>query len=169
MIRKEREQKWYYNRFVRPVLMFLKQGLTPKKLALTVAIGSMIGLSPLYGLTTLICIVVASLLRLNQGAIQAANYIVFPAQLLLIIPNIRTGEWLFGIEHFPLNLEDLRQLFSESWTNGLLQFGKSMLIGTAFWAIIAIPLGVALYYLLIPIFRKIEARYRKYIQDKINT
>lgn len=169
MSRKPREEKWYFNRFVRPVLKFLQQGMTPERLALTVAIGSMIGLSPLYGLTTLICVGVAAALRLNQAAIQVANYMVFPFQLMLIIPNIRAGEWLFGIEHFPFNLEDLRLLFRESWINGILLFGKSMLIGAAFWAIIAIPLGFLVYYILVPLFRKARARYRKHKQEKTNS
>lgn len=134
--------------------------MTPEKLALTVALGATVGISPLFGLTTIICILIATILRLNQAAIQVANYMAYPIQLILIIPNIRIGETIFHVPHFPLSLEGIKALFAESWIDGLLTFGKSMLIGSGFWLLYALPLGLLLYLALIPLFRNAAERIK---------
>ena len=73
----------------------LKQGITPEKIALTVALGAFIGTIPMLGTTTILCTVVALALRLNLPAIQMVNGIVYPLQLILLIPFYRLGAWLF--------------------------------------------------------------------------
>ena len=155
-----KNSKWYHRRVLQPLVRFLKQGITPEKLALTVAIGATVGISPLFGLTTIICIILATIFRLNQAAIQVANYMVYPVQLILIIPNIRIGESIFHVPHFPLSVEEIKILFAESWIDGLLTFGKSMLIGSGFWLLYAIPMGTLLYLGLIPVFRNAAERIR---------
>jgi len=156
----QKNSKWYHRRFLQPLIRFLKQGMTPEKLALTVAIGATVGISPLFGMTTIILILLATIFRLNQAAIQVANYMVYPLQLILIIPNIRMGESVFHVPHFPLSVDEIKILFGESWIEGLLTFGKSMLIGSGFWLLYAIPLGILLYLGLIPVFRNAAERIR---------
>src|SRR5580658_5326810 len=74
--------------------LWLRQGITPQRLALTLALGFAIGCIPVVGIPTLVCAALALTLRLNLPAIQAANYIVMPLQLLLIVPFVRLGGWL---------------------------------------------------------------------------
>ncbi len=85
----------------RNVVVWLRQGISPRRLALTLALGFAIGCIPVVGVPTLTCAALALLLRLNLPAIQAANYVMTPLQLLLIVPFARLGEWLFdrGHEH----------------------------------------------------------------------
>ena len=73
----------------------LYQGLTPRKLALTCAFGVVLGLFPVFGVTTLLCFVAAFLFRLNIPIIQLVNYLIAPLQLILIIPFIQVGIYLF--------------------------------------------------------------------------
>ncbi|NCD40607.1 MAG: DUF2062 domain-containing protein [Bacteroidia bacterium] len=146
-------------RFFQPILRFLKQGIEPKQLALTIAIGATIGISPLYGLTTIICALIALTFKMNLAAIQLANYMVYPLQLLLIIPNIRAGEWLFRSTPIPLSIEGIQNLFSESWTKGLLTFGKSILTGSAFWLLYALPLGAGIFFILLPQLKKAKTTF----------
>ncbi len=76
--------------------MWLRQGISPRRLALTLALGFAIGCIPVVGLPTLVCAALALALRLNLPAIQAANYAVMPLQLFLIVPFARLGEQLFA-------------------------------------------------------------------------
>lgn len=78
---------------------WLRQGISPRKLALTLALGFAIGCIPVVGLPTALCFVVAMALRLNVPAIQAANYMAMPLQVVLILPFIRLGGWLFAWGH----------------------------------------------------------------------
>jgi uncharacterized protein (DUF2062 family) len=84
------------NSFRRSTAVWLRQGISPRRLALTLALGFAIGCIPVVGLPTLICAALALVLRLNLPAIQAANYAVMPLQLILIAPFVRMGERLFA-------------------------------------------------------------------------
>lgn len=74
---------------------WLSEGISPERLALTLALGFAIGCIPLIGIPTALCLVVALGLRLNIPAIQAANYAAMPLQVALIFPFVRLGAWLF--------------------------------------------------------------------------
>jgi uncharacterized protein (DUF2062 family) len=74
---------------------WLRHGISPQRLALTLALGFAIGCIPVLGVTTALCVVVALGLRLNFPAIQAANWAAAPLQLVLIVPFVRLGGRLF--------------------------------------------------------------------------
>jgi uncharacterized protein (DUF2062 family) len=76
--------------------LWLRQGISPRRLALTLALGFTIGCIPVVGIPTLLCAGLALALRLNLPAIQAANYAAMPLQLLLIVPFVRLGGRLFS-------------------------------------------------------------------------
>jgi uncharacterized protein (DUF2062 family) len=75
---------------------WFSQGVSPRRLALTLALGLAIGCIPVVGIPTLVCAALALTLRLNLPAIQAANYAAMPLQLLLIVPFVRLGNRLFA-------------------------------------------------------------------------
>jgi uncharacterized protein (DUF2062 family) len=60
----------------------LRQGLTPEGIALSLAVGAAAGLFPLVGTTRLLGFALGSALRLNLALLQAANWLVYPPQLL---------------------------------------------------------------------------------------
>ena len=84
-----------HRRLVRPVVALLTQGITPEKIALSLAMGIVLGVFPVLGSTTLLCAVAAVVFRLNLPAIQLVNFIVYPLQLVLLVPFMRAGELLF--------------------------------------------------------------------------
>ena len=57
--------------------------------------GAAVGLMPILWGTSLVCALLASVLRLNQAVMQAVNYLCYPLQILLFIPFCRLGEALF--------------------------------------------------------------------------
>lgn len=70
---------------------WLRQGISPRRLALTLALGFTIGCVPVVGIPTLLCAAIALALGLNLPAIQVANYAAMPFQLALIAPFLRLG------------------------------------------------------------------------------
>ena len=75
---------------------WLQTGMSPRRLALTLALGFAIGCLPVMGTPTALCIVVAIALKLNVPAIQVANYRAVPAQLALMLPFVKLGRWMFA-------------------------------------------------------------------------
>ena len=93
---------FWQRRVVAPIVAQLKQGITPEKIALTLALGAVLGIFPILGSTTLLCALAGMWLRLNQPVIQLVNYFVYPAQVALLLPFYRAGESLFGQPHVPI-------------------------------------------------------------------
>src|SRR5882757_9507755 len=69
----------------------LVKGISPRRLAFTLSVGFVLGCIPVVGIPTGLCVVVALAFRLNQPAIQAANYAAMPFQIALIVPFVRLG------------------------------------------------------------------------------
>jgi hypothetical protein len=86
------------------------------------------------------------MLRLNQVAIQVANWAAYPAQILLFIPYIRAGEWLLGMESVAISPTEIASMFNEDFYASLQTYGQSLAAGFAAWVVTAIPLSVALNY-----------------------
>ncbi|MGA3132571.1 MAG: DUF2062 domain-containing protein [Terracidiphilus sp.] len=117
--------------------LWLSQGISPRRLALTLALGFSVGCIPLLGIPTVLCTALALALRLNLPAIQAANCASTPLQLALIVPFVRLGRWLMpthsaaasdtrALLHLPL-------LHLATWAGGIA--GQALLA----WLLVAVP------------------------------
>ena len=141
-----RESFWQ-RRIVAPIAAQLQQGITPEKIALTVALGIVLGTFPILGSTTLLCGIAAATFRLNQPIIQLVNYFVYPLQLVLVIPFYRAGETLFGKDHIPLSIPLLFQRFGADAWQFVKDFGMIAVHGIIVWTLLA-PLCIATFYFL---------------------
>lgn len=140
---------WWQRRVVAPIVAQLRQGITPQKVALTLALGGVLGIFPILGATTLLCAVAGVWLRLNQPIIQLVNYLVYPLQIALLIPFYRAGERLFGAEPVPIvDVAGLITRFGEGPWQFILDYGLVGLYGIAVW-LLAAPLLAALTYRLL--------------------
>jgi uncharacterized protein (DUF2062 family) len=101
------KHSWIWRKVVFPLLALMRQGASPRKLAWSLAVGAAVGINPLLGSTTIASLLVTYLLRLNLVAVQLANHIVYPLELLLVIPFIRIGEHLFHGDKMPISPEML--------------------------------------------------------------
>lgn len=82
-------------------------GASPEKLAWSIAVGLLIGINPVLGSTTLFCLALALVFRLNIAASQLGNHIVYPLELLLIIPFIRVASRIFHTAPMPFSANQL--------------------------------------------------------------
>jgi uncharacterized protein (DUF2062 family) len=145
----------FYRVVVEPLLKHLRQGLSPERLALSVAFAIALGVFPVFGTTTLLCALVAIVFRLNIPAMQLVNHLVFPLQIVLILPFIRLGEVLYGAAPLPLTLAQIAALVRSDYWHAIKFLASSLLQATTAWFIVA-PLAVyCLYLLLTPIFRRL--------------
>ncbi|HEY3928193.1 MAG TPA: DUF2062 domain-containing protein [Candidatus Koribacter sp.] len=69
-------------------------------IACTLALGFAIGMFPLLGITTIVCVLLARIFRLRQVPLQFGNYAALPFQIVLLIPFLRLGERITGAERF---------------------------------------------------------------------
>ncbi|WP_113924275.1 DUF2062 domain-containing protein [Cognataquiflexum aquatile] len=135
----------------------LKQGLTPKELALSISIAVLIGVFPIYGTTTFILAFLALRLRLNLPIMIAVSYVLTPAQILLIIPFARVGEFLFGFETLGMDMESLQNAYADGILEVFSQYSGRLVLAVGGWMIVTIPIAVLLYVILFQIFRAIKS------------
>jgi uncharacterized protein (DUF2062 family) len=137
----------------------LSQGISPRRLALTLALGFAIGCLPVLGMPTLLCAALALALRLNLPAIQAANYSVMPLQLLLIVPFVRLGGWLIRARVSPAAGQPLAASALVHASPQVLFTQMGWVAGQALlaWLLIAIPAVLLLTFTLPRLLRRIPA------------
>jgi uncharacterized protein (DUF2062 family) len=141
------------SRIQQRVAEWLRQGMSPRRLALTLALGFAMGCLPVLGLPTALCVLLAVVLRLNLPAIQAANYAVMPLQLLLIAPFVRFGGWLVSLA--PRQNAGVRALLhvspmSLAWH--VTSFAAEALLA---WLVIAVPAVVLMTAALTLLLRRV--------------
>jgi uncharacterized protein (DUF2062 family) len=134
---------------------WLRQGASPRRLALTLALGFAIGCFPVVGIPTALCALLALALRLNLPAIQAANYIVMPLQLLLIVPFMRLGGWLLASG--PNQAAKAGSLLHASPINMLSGFGDMAGHAMLAWLVLAVPAVALMTFTLTMLLRRLPA------------
>jgi uncharacterized protein (DUF2062 family) len=146
---------FWRRKIVDPVVALLRQGVTPEKMALGLALGVVLGVTPVIGSTTILCMAAALCLRLNLAAIQLVNYLMLPVQLMLLIPFMRAGEWLFGAARNPVTLERIRELIGASVWNAIATLWTSTMHALAAWAILGLIAIFPIYMVLLRSMRRI--------------
>ena len=141
------------------MVKFLKQGITPRKLALTVVFGFCLGIIPVIGTTTILCTIASIGLRLNFPAIQLVNWFFYPVQLILFIPFFKLGEFIFNAPHVPLSVIEIIKMAKNNWWGIVQDLWYANIFAVLVWAIICIPVGFMIYRTSYPVFKKYAARY----------
>ena len=149
---------FFKRRLVRPILDLLRQGVTPEKLALSLALGVVFGVFPALGWTTTLCAILAIVLRLNLPAIQIVNYFMYPVQIALLVPFFRLGEKLFRAPHLPLSVPQIYGMIHASLWTAIKLLWTTTWHAIVAWALLA-PLVVALAYAILrPLLRRVLHR-----------
>ena len=139
-------------------LAFFKQGASPKALALSSTVGLLLGLFPVIGVTTVVMMALAWLFRLNLPLMLSLSYLIYPLQIILIIPFIRFGEWLFGAPPLGLTVEAIQATFNAGFFIAMEKLWSANVCAAAGWAVLAVPVGLGFYWLLVGV---LERRVRK--------
>ena len=143
-------------RVAQPLLRLLRQEATPEKIALSIAFGLVLGIFPSLGWTTLLCFLAVVIFRLNLPAVQLVNYVAYPLQLILLIPFIRAGEFIFHSARLPLSAAQILAMIKTDVGNAIKVLWVATIHAVAVWALLA-PVAIFLTYkILSPILRRLS-------------
>lgn len=143
-----------FNKFVKEIKNAFIQGFTPEKIALSIAIGFIFGTVP-FCISTFFCTISGIILRLNQPVIQLINFMVFPLQIILFIPYLKLGEFIFNEKTIPLNYYEIKEIFSLSTKLFILKLGKAIIYALSGWIILSPIFFVLLYFFSLYFLQKI--------------
>ncbi|MGA9641472.1 MAG: DUF2062 domain-containing protein [Terriglobales bacterium] len=158
---------FFHRRVVAPIVALLTQGITPGKIALSLAFGITLGVFPVLGTTTLLCVAAALMFGLNLPAIQLVNWLIYPLQLILLLPFMRLGERSFRAS--PLQFSraqivaiahgDLRHAVTSLW-----RVEAHAMLG---WLLIGPPAILLLYFVLSRVLRQMASSGMRSVNAEI--
>jgi len=148
---KFRFRRWIVN----PIREQLKRGTTPEKLSWTIALGITLGIFPIMGSTSLVCLFFGWLLKLNQAILHIFRSLSYPLHLALILVFIRLGQHLNGAPLIRLSIPEMMTRFKDSPAQFGRDFGMAALHGIEAWGIAAIILIPLIRMISLPLLKKL--------------
>jgi len=141
-------RKFWQRWLVDPITRQLTQGVTPEKIALTIAVGSALALFPILGTTTTLCVVAGILFGLNQPIIQGVNALCTFAYFPLIVAFVRLGDAMTRTPPSSIDIPVMISLFTHHPGDFFRQFGSTALHAILGWLVVA-PFWIPLVYVII--------------------
>jgi uncharacterized protein (DUF2062 family) len=149
---------WIYRRLFHPFVLLLKQGMSPEKIALTIALGISLGVIPVIGSTTTLCTLTALALRLNLPAIMLVNGVVYPLQLTLLIPFLRAGAWLFRVEGPKLTIVQIFKMIRANVWHATVTLFSATMHALVVWLIAGCVVSSLVYLVVVTLLRRFWVR-----------
>lgn len=131
-----------------------KQGLTPKELSQSLIVSGLISTIPILGVSTFMITTVSLKRKLNLPVMISLSYLMWPIQILLIIPFIRVGEFIFSVPRNHHTAEEIISSFQNSFFQTLSQLSFELLCGLGGWFLTAVPLAVGIYWVSLLFFKE---------------
>ena len=135
----------------------LKQGLTPKDLSKSIIVAGLISTIPILGVSTFMITTVSLKTKLNLPVMIALSYLMWPVQILLIIPFIRIGQFIFSVPTSHHSVEEIISSFQESFFGTLSHLSFELLCGLGGWFLTAVPVAVGIYWISLIFLKKNKA------------
>lgn len=153
-----KQEGFFRKRIVGPIVELLRQGVTPERMALSLALGVALGVFPVLGTTTTLCALAALIWRLNLPAIQIVNYFVYPLQIALLVPFFHLGEKLFNAPHLPLSVPQIVAAIHASFWGATRFLWTTIWHAAVAWCLIAPAFVLLAYVILVALLRRIARR-----------
>jgi uncharacterized protein (DUF2062 family) len=132
----------------------LKQGLTPKELSQSIIVSGLISTIPILGVSTFMITTVSFKRKLNLPVMITLSYLMWPVQIMLIIPFIRVGEFIFSVPRNHHTVEEIITSFQNSFFQTLSQLSFELLCGLGGWLLTAVPVAVVVYWVSLLFLRE---------------
>src|SRR5260370_18123896 len=93
-------ENFLQRRVVKPLVKLLRRGVTPEKLALSLALSVTLAVIPAFGWSVWFCGLAGLAFCLNLPAMPVVNFFLYPAEVALLLPFFRFVENTFASPHF---------------------------------------------------------------------
>lgn len=146
---------WWRRWLVEPVKTQLTRGMSVEKVSWTISLGLVLGVFPVMGTTSLVCLFAGWVFRLNQALLHGFKALVYPLHLALILVFIRMGERLWGSPLITFSVPELLSKFKADPVQFGRDFGMAALQGVSAWLLVAPFAVVLIRWAVFPPVRKL--------------
>jgi uncharacterized protein (DUF2062 family) len=144
------------HRWLKPFVELLKQGVSAEKIALTISLGLVLGVTPVLGSTTMLCTAAAVVFRLNLPAILLVNGLVYPFQLMMLIPFYKLGALAFRTDASTISLGNVVAMIRADAGHAIRSLWVVTIHALAAWLVMGAICAVLVYVALLPIVRRLH-------------
>jgi uncharacterized protein (DUF2062 family) len=160
-ITEKTRESWWRRWLVKPVLSQLTAGISSERIAWTISAGMVLGIFPIMGTPTLVCLLTGWVFKLNQPIMQVFKELVYPLHLALILVFIRLGEFLFDVPLTSFSVSELLFKFKADPLKFVYDFGMAGCYGIFAWLLIA-PIALLMIKVsVMPIIQRLEKSFQK--------
>ena len=138
-------KNWNIRALKSKTVALFKQGLSPKELLKSILVASLFSIIPIVGVTTVLLTILSVKRKLNLPIMIALSYLMWPIQLLMIIPFINIGEFIFSIPQSHHSAQEIIASFQESFFGTLSHLSFELLCGFGGWLLTAVPFFTLVY------------------------
>ena len=124
-----------------------KQGLSPKELSQSLIVSALISTIPILGVSTFLITTISLKRKMNLPVMISLSYLMLPVQILLIIPFIRVGEFIFSVPQNQHTAEEIIHSFQNSFFQTLSQLSFELVCGFGGWLLTAVPIALLTYWI----------------------
>ena len=136
---------WNFRVLKSKTVALFKQGLTPIELTQSILVAALFSIIPILGVTTILLTGFSLKRKLNLPIMIAISYLAWPLQILMIIPFINIGEFIFSIPQSNHSAQEIIASFQESFFGTLSQLSFELLCGFGGWLLTAVPFFIVIY------------------------
>ena len=138
-------KNWNIRALKSKTVALFKQGLSPKELTQSILVSALISIIPIVGVTTVLLTILSLKRKLNLPIMIAISYLAWPLQILMIIPFINIGEFIFSIPQSHHSAQEIIASFQNSFFGTLSQLSFELLCGFGGWLLTAVPFFTLVY------------------------
>ena len=139
-----------------PISSIRKQEFSSETLALSVSIGIIGGAFPVLGFASYICLILTLIFKQNIIIVQVANWLVYPLQIILLIPFMKLGNSILTGSDLTITINQVVAAFQSGLLNGIREIGMISLYAIIAWAAFAIPALFILYMFFLVLFKNMK-------------
>lgn len=127
------------------IIALFKQGLTPIELTQSIIVSGLISTIPILGVSTFLLTALSLKRKLNLPIMIAQSYLMWPIQVIMIIPFINIGEFIFSVPKTNHSAQEIIASFQNSFFATLSHLSFELLCGFGGWLLTAVPFSVGVY------------------------
>jgi uncharacterized protein (DUF2062 family) len=138
---------WNFSAIKSKIVAHFKQGLTPIELTQSILVSALISIIPILGVTTILLTALSLKRKLNLPIMIAISYMMWPLQILMIIPFINIGEFIFSVPQSNHSVQEIIASFQERFFGTLSDLSLELLCGFGGWLLTAVPFFTLVYFI----------------------
>lgn len=138
------------------IIALFKQGLTPIELTQSIIVSGLISTIPILGVSTFLLTALSLKRKFNLPIMIAQSYLMWPIQVIMIIPFINIGEFIFSVPKTNHSAQEIITSFQNSFFATLSHLSFELLCGFGGWLLTAVPFSAGVYLLIVYILKTID-------------